>query len=697
MPQSWRTGRRGPARLVGALIAVATAATSLIGAAPAAAVVVEPFAKRYDEALYGDFITLGNSVLDCPSTPADEAAACRTAQSGGSTANNNQFDMQYVNTAGLSSPVLNSSTGKVRIPPGAEVAYARLFWGGNDGTYKLGRNQIQRCDTAGVATSPAGDPLSTQPVIKVNGGAETPVTVQNAVRTPSEVGGPHYYTAEADVTSSFQAMASGSDVPVSVGNVWAPTGKGCVGGWSLTVVYKYDAPNAQYAPDRRNVYVYGGHVVQQSKDPDTTITVDGFYRTGDGKLRASTTAYEGDANVSGDQFLVNGTNIANSAGSTNNFFNSHAEGCLDPCDANNFSIDAETVDIPAGTIKQGATSADLTFRTKGDTYVPSALAFSVPVPDLEVTKTASPKTVHPGDTLTYTVKAKNISRLPYPNAKFTDDLTDTLDDATYNGDAKTDTGKVDYDAPRIGFQGDIAPDETATITYSVTVNDPVSGDGKLRNNVDVSSPRSNCEAGSTDPACGVTPEVRQRPEATPHIEISNIPADPTVAPCASTTNTITLKNSSGDRREGVEIEWPVRAGGTPQTSSGTVTKEGDVYVWKGDVPAESKVRIVQRVRASCTPGKVTVLTVTARAAKTTCPPVDERAGGSDPCTSVITSSRVQARQALAPESGAQAAPQRAELATTGTGTPTLLYTGISVVLCGLGALAMAMTRGRRRD
>ncbi|MFC7306404.1 hypothetical protein ACFQVC_19530 [Streptomyces monticola] len=684
-------------RLVGALVAAAAAATSLVGAAaPAAAVVVEPFAKRYDEALYGDFKTIGNAVLDCPNTPADVAARCRSAQAGTSNENNNQFDMQYLDTAGFSQTVLNSSTGKVQIPPGSKIAYARLFWGGNDGTYKLGRNQIKRCDTAGVATSPAGDPLTTKPVLKVNGGAESQVGIENAVKTPAAVGGPHYYTAEADVTSQFQSMASGTDVPVSVGNVWAPTGKGCVGGWSLTVVYKYDAPNAQYAPDRRNVYIYGGHVVQQSKDPDTTITVDGFYRTGSGKLRASTTAYEGDANVAGDQFLVNGTNIANNEGSTNNFFNSHAEGCLDPCDNNNFSIDAETVDIPAGTIPQGATSAKLTFRTKGDTYVPSALAFSVPVPDLEVTKTASPKTVEPGGTLTYTVKAKNISRLPYPSAKFSDDLTDNLDDATYNNDAKATIGDVSYSEPKVSYQGDIPAGQTATVTYSVTVNDPVSGDGKLKNNVDVESPRSNCEADSTDPACGTTPVVGS-PPAPPQqafLTIVNTATPPVVPPCASTTNTIVIKNTSTHTRKDAVIDWPVRAGSAPVASGGTVTKKGSVYVWKGDVPAGGKVTITQKVKASCTPGDVTVITVTARVPKTSCPAMDTRAGGgTDPCTSVITSSRVQGRPAPAGHSG-QSAPQLAE---TGTDSPTLLYGGLAVVLCGLGALALAAARGRDRD
>ncbi|WP_235968408.1 DUF11 domain-containing protein [Streptomyces mesophilus] len=675
---------RARRRTLGALVATATAATSLVGLAPAAAVVVEPFAKRYDEALYGDFITLGNAVLDCPSSPPDLATRCRNAQSGASGENNNQFPMQYTDTAGLSATVINSSTGKVTIPPGAKVAYARLFWGGNDGTYRLGRNQVQFCDTAGRATLPAGDPLTKQPVLKVGGGAETRVTVQNAVKTPAETGGPHYYTAESDVTSQFASVPTGSEVPIAVGDVWAPTGNGCVGGWSLTVVYKYDAVNAQYAPERRNVYIYGGHVVQRSADPDTTITVDGFYRTDEGEVRASATAYEGDANVAGDAFLVNGTAIRNPHnGLATNFFTSHADGCLDPCDPNNFSIDASQFTIPDGVIPDGATSAKLTFRTRGDTYVPSALAFSVPVPDMEIEKTASPKQAKPGDKVTYTITAKNVGTVNYPGAKLADDLTDLLDDAEYNGDAKATIGTVTYDEPKLSWTGDIPKGATATITYSATVNDPISGDGKLTNNVIAESLRTNCDDDSEDPECQTEVPILPPQEEVPNLQIINRPEPPVVPPCADTTNTITITNSSGTVRKDAKIHWPVTAGGTPTASSGKIVKSGKNWVWTGDVPAKGKVVIKQTVKASCTPGAVVVIPVTADVPKTTCTPAKTRAGGTDPCVSVIVSKRTQAR------------PAPPELAETGGGSNGMLYGGLAIVMCGLGALALAASRSRR--
>ncbi|MEV1020444.1 hypothetical protein [Streptomyces sp. NPDC050264] len=676
-----------------ALAATATAAATLLAAAaPASAVVVEPFAKRYEEALYGDFITFGNTVLQCPATPEADATRCKNAQAGTTSENNNQFDMRYADTAGFGSTALNSSTGKVTVPPGATVAYARLFWGGNDGTYKLGRNQIQRCDTAGLATSPAGDPLTQRPLVAVDGGTESPVTVQNAVRTPAGVGGPHYYTAESDITSLFSGVATGVEVPVAVGDVWAPTGKGCVGGWSLTVVYKYDSPDSEYAPTRRNVYVYGGHVVQQSKDPDTTISIDDFYRAGGGDVRASVTAYEGDANVAGDQFLVNGRRIADpEGGGTNNFFDSHADGALDPADHNNFSIDAKQAVIPSAALPPGSTSADLTFRTRGDTYVPSALAFSVPVPDLEIKKSAAPKKVAPGGRVTYTITAENIGEVDYPGAKLSDDLGDVLDDATYNGDAEATIGDVTYASPKLNWRGDVPAGQTAKITYSVTLHDPLSGDGKLTNNVIADTPRTNCEDDSGDPNCGTTPVIEKPRAPVPPIEVVERPSTTTPPPCATIRDTITIRNKSAHPRKNARIHWPSKSAvGTPTAGRGTITKKGSAFYWNGDVPAHGKVVIKWNVRVSCTPGKVLVIPVSGDVVKTNCS-TRARGGGDDPCTAVIVPRRQQARPAPS-----QSPSHGPELAATGSeGSHALLYGGLAAALCGLGALALAAARSRR--
>ncbi|MCX4982465.1 hypothetical protein [Streptomyces sp. NBC_00572] len=523
-------------RVLAAVAAVGLAAGSLAftAAGPAAADVVEPFGKRYAESLYGDFTTIGNTVMGCPAAPADLAARCATAASGQGSDNNNTFVMRRIDAGGTGGGH-GSSTGHVRIPAGAEVAYARLFWGGNDGTYKGPSGaRLKRCDISGTDVEPSpGDPTTTAPLIKVGAAAASPVSIDSMVADPADTNGPHYYTGESDVTAAF-AGVSGTDAQVTVGNIWAADGKGCVAGWSLTVVHKFPGPDPVRAPERRNVYVYGGHVLQRSTSPATTITVDGFHRSG-GKARAGITAYEGDWNTPGDTFLVDGKNVTEAhTGNTDNFFVSEDDGAVTPKLINNLSIDAKAFDIPDGAIPQGATSADLTFATRGDTYVPSALAFSVPVPDLEITKTASPRTVKPGDTLTYTITAKNIGTLDYPNATFGDDLTGTLDDADYNGDVKTTLGRATYTASKIGYVGTVPAGKTATVTYSVKIKNPPTGDGKLRNSVEVETPRSNCGDGSQDPACTVTPAI-EKPKPTPSPTPTPTPVGPTPTPTPTPT------------------------------------------------------------------------------------------------------------------------------------------------------------------
>ncbi|MFI9777743.1 hypothetical protein ACIHCV_24025 [Streptomyces sp. NPDC051956] len=689
--------RAAATRTAGALVATATALTALGAATPASADVVTPFTKRYDEALYGDFVTIGNTVMGCPAAPADLAARCAAAAGGRGSDNNNAFVMQRVNTAGTTAGY-GSSTGRVTIPPGAKVAYARLFYGGNDGTYKGPSGaELARCDISGADVEPSPSaPLAALPVVAVNGRAAARVSTEDLVRDPAATNGPHYYTGEADVTSLFAGVTgTGAPVPVAVGGIWAPNGKGCAAGWSMTVVYKYDAPNSTYAPGRRNVYVYGGHVLQRPVSPATTIGVNGFHRAGDGKVRAGVTAYESDWNMPGDRFLVDGKNVTEAhTGNTDNFFISEDDGAVSPKTVHNLSIDAKEFELPDGTVPPGATSTELTFTTRGDTYVPSALALSVPVPDLEVTRTASPKAVRPGDTITYTVKAKNISSLDYPNAEFSDDLTGNLDDATYNGDVRTDLGHAAYTAPRIGYTGDIPAGKTATITYSVKVHDPVRGDGKLPGGVEVQSPRSNCGAGSTDASCGTAPEIEKpQPPAPPALRITSVPERPVVPPCEETGNTITIADFSARNRTGAAVEWPVTAGSAPVASTGTITKRGSVYVWKGDVATHGKVVISQRVKASCTTGETTVITVTSDVPRTNCPKA--RRVGNDPCTSVITARRQQGRPGPPGEShGTHRPAHGSELATTG-GSHTLLYGGLAAALWGLGVLAVAAARSRR--
>ncbi|MGN6125325.1 MAG: LPXTG cell wall anchor domain-containing protein, partial [Humibacter sp.] len=120
-----------------------------------------------------------------------------------------------------------------------------------------------------------------------------------------------------------------------------------------------------------------------------------------------------------------------------------------------------------------------------------------------VTKTSSPSgDVHPGDTVTYTVTVHNPSKGDFSASKpasFSDDLSAVLDDATYGNDATATAGALNYTSPTLSWAGALAAGATVTVTYSVTVNSPDTGDHVLTNAADATTPGGTCADGSAAP------------------------------------------------------------------------------------------------------------------------------------------------------------------------------------------------------
>lgn len=144
--------------------------------------------------------------------------------------------------------------------------------------------------------------------------------------------------------------------------------------------------------------------------------------------------------------------------------------------------------VPGGNGGSCVTAADCTTTT--------------PVQSFSVTKKADTAVVVPGETITYTITVKNTGQVDYTAgapASFSDDLSAVLDDATYNNDA---TSGATYAAPTLSWSGALAVGDTVTITYSVTVNTPDTGDAHLDNTV-VTPPGGDCPAGSDNPDCTV--------------------------------------------------------------------------------------------------------------------------------------------------------------------------------------------------
>ncbi|WP_410665137.1 hypothetical protein [Amycolatopsis sp. lyj-84] len=136
---------------------------------------------------------------------------------------------------------------------------------------------------------------------------------------------------------------------------------------------------------------------------------------------------------------------------------------------------------------------------------------TTPLSSLKIKKTVDKTEAKPGEVVTYTVTVENTGQATVDDAKFTDDLTQVLDDATFDGTAKASTGTVTYSAPKLTWKGELKPGEKATVTYAVTLRKPATGDHRLRNVVTSDTPGGNCPPGSANPDCGTDTRVPPTP------------------------------------------------------------------------------------------------------------------------------------------------------------------------------------------
>ena len=418
--------------------------------------------------------------------------------------------MQYVNTApgtvgGVAT--FDSSSSTLALPSTATVLFAGPLLGrGHE--RRLGDRRpthpraSRRTWLSGAAA--AGSPGCNANVVGLQlPGASGYTTVTANTANPANFvvssSANTRYTAFADVTSLVQAAGAGT---YAVGNVQAGTGGDRYAGWTLVVAYE------DLTQPPRNLTIDDGLITVQSGSPAITIPVSGFRTPPSGPVRTTLgfVAYEGDAGLTGDSATLNTTKLSDPGSPANNFFDGSITNLgtnvttRNPNDSNNFAYDSMLVNAN-GILPNNATSANIVVTTSGDTYFPAVVTFATDLfaPNINSTKSVRNMT-HPGgpdqrgDVLQYTVSytntgsdsaanfvmrdaipagttylpnSLNITAGPQAPASPTDALGD--DAAEFN----SGTGEVIF---RLGAGGNattggsIAPNETDTVTFDVTIN-----------------------------------------------------------------------------------------------------------------------------------------------------------------------------------------------------------------------------------
>jgi uncharacterized membrane protein YgcG len=468
---------------IGLLLAAQAPAFGLGTLAPALAQGPLPSATSpvltpsFRDAVYGDFLQVGNSVLRCPvageetggPAASDCAAATANQTPGGlldNRSNNNGYFMHQAEGP-LNSGMFNASSAELELPQGATVRYAQLNWGGHTGKF-VGFSGVNCQRPILLQGSPPPTPAKATPDqqdVKLGIGTGKAEAVPrdpnhyaltSGLVEPSEV-----YTDWADVTARFANAPSGK-FQVSVGDVWAPSGPGCAGGWSLIVVFGYDEPHDPFNA-LRVVDVYTGGLpnggallpgIVEPLVPGFPSIIDGLLpglvpsltgssvilpgvnprRSGAGVV-IGLTAYDGDWHQGGETLKIDGTAVKDPCrnDTEEDFFRSCANGAVDPLDPakrpqNNLSVESKTIMPQLADNDTG--QIELRLDSVADFLVLQTVVLAENVDAaISITNTGPTDSVGQGDAAIFTIEVTNSGALPLFDIK----LEDTSEPAPPDG------------------------------------------------------------------------------------------------------------------------------------------------------------------------------------------------------------------------------------------------------------------------
>ncbi|TQL22433.1 DUF3344 domain-containing protein [Streptomyces sp. SLBN-134] len=291
------------------------------------------FAQRYRAVQHGGIVRAANASATCLGA----GSSCRSAQSGGDGANGD-FEMGYIDVD-RDPNTYNSSRAEVRLPAGARVTYARLYWGGN----LLAGEQKPWEDNGRV--------LIAEP------GGEYKELIADTLVGHRVADGADAFQASADVTRLVRDSAPGLYTVAQVNVAMGRSAAGTWGGWTLVVAYE------DPAEPLRHLAVWDGFAPLGGRSGAAMPLSDLPFPAGAGG-RVGLVAYNGDRGTTGDSFVLTADESRSTAfaGTANPYDDVLNSTIADPADAaparvpayaNTLGYDSDVFDLAGGLERAG--------------------------------------------------------------------------------------------------------------------------------------------------------------------------------------------------------------------------------------------------------------------------------------------------------------------------------------------------------
>ncbi|WP_199185590.1 DUF3344 domain-containing protein [Streptomyces carminius] len=312
-----------------------------------------PFAERYRATQHGGIVRAANSAATCASPVSAGVPSCAAVRRGTGTGTNGDYEMTYVDVDDDPN-TYNSSRAELRLPAGARVTYARLYWGGN---LRVGEQKPPADNGRVLVAEPGG---RYKEVL-----ADTLVGHRRTRLTDG-------YTASADVTGLVARSGGGLYTVAQLNVARGHSPAGAWGGWTLVTAYEHRREPL------RHLVVMDGYEATTTARNTLRFTAGDLPVPPGAAGSVGVVAYNGDRGRGGESLAVRaGTgpeagvrDRANPVGDLmNSTITDHGRPGPRrvPSHANTLGYDSDVYDI-APALRGGGDSVTLRFTDRGEGY-----------------------------------------------------------------------------------------------------------------------------------------------------------------------------------------------------------------------------------------------------------------------------------------------------------------------------------------